>query len=278
MEGRLLSSAILSPAPFASPLALLPAPLLLAGALLLPLLSYVTVLIFIAAFTLFERKTMGLFQRREGPDRVGLEGFGQPFADGLKLVLKETLLPRQIPAPSVFYLAPLLSLTLSLALWLLLPLGAAGALVSSPISLLLLLALSSLGSYGVIYSGWSSNNKYALLGSLRAVAQFISYEIILSLLFLPFVAAVGSLNLWAVVSFQGAWGSFAYLAPLALIFAIAMLAETNRTPFDLPEAEAELVSGFNVEYSSLLFAFFFLAEYGSMGLMAALFVALFGGG
>jgi NADH:ubiquinone oxidoreductase subunit H len=246
--------------------------------LLFLLLLVVGVLIFTAAFTLVERKLMGLHQRREGPDRVGFEGLGQPFADGLKLLRKETLLPKDSPERRVFFLAPLLSLWVSLLLWTLVPLSPAGPFVSEELGLLLVLGLSSLGSYGVIYAGWASNNKYALLGAFRAVAQFISYEIVFSLLFLPLIGITGSANLQSIVDYQAQEGWFSYLVPLWGLSFLVILAETNRTPFDLPEAEAELVAGFNVEYSSLLFAFFFLAEYSAMGFFGALLVTLFFGG
>lgn len=235
-------------------------------------------LVFTAAFTLLERKLMGLHQRREGPDRVGFEGVGQPFADGLKLLRKETLRPKDTPEGRVFLLAPLLSLWVSLLLWTFLPFSEAGALFNEEVGLLLVLGLSSLGSYGVIYAGWASNNKYALLGAFRAVAQFISYEILFSLLFLPLIALTASTNLVALVAYQALEGWFVYLLPLWLLSFVVVLAETNRTPFDLPEAEAELVAGFNVEYSSLLFAFFFLAEYSGMGFFGGLLASLFFGG
>jgi NADH:ubiquinone oxidoreductase subunit H len=247
-------------------------------ALLFGLGLVVGLLIFTAAFTLVERKLMGLHQRREGPDRVGFEGVGQPFADGLKLLRKETLRPKDTPEGRVFLVAPLLSLWVSLLLWTFLPLSAAGALFNGEVGLLLVLGLSSLGSYGVIYAGWASNNKYALLGAFRAVAQFISYEILFSLLFLPLIAATASVSLGGVASYQAVEGWFAYLVPLWLLSFLVVLAETNRTPFDLPEAEAELVAGFNVEYSSLLFAFFFLAEYSGMGFFGGLLATLFFGG
>jgi len=248
------------------------------GLLLLLLLFILGLLVFIAAFTLVERKLMGLQQRREGPDRVGFEGLGQPFADGLKLLRKEITLPKDSPEKRIFRLAPLLSLWVALLLWSFIPFSSAGALFGGEMSLLLLLGLASLGSYGVIYAGWASNNKYALLGAFRAVAQFVSYEILFSVLFLPLLAASGSSNLLTLVLQQQQLGWFSYLAPLWLLAFLVILAETNRTPFDLPEAEAELVAGFNVEYSSLLFAFFFLAEYSSMGFFAALLVTLFFGG
>jgi NADH-quinone oxidoreductase subunit H len=246
--------------------------------LIASLFLFVGCLVFTAAFTLYERKLMGLFQRREGPDKVGIEGIGQPFADGLKLLAKETLIPRQTPAPAIFYIAPIISLSISLLVWSIIPLSSAGAIVNSDISILLALGVSSVGSYGVIYAGWASNNKYALLGSLRAVSQFISYEVVLSLLFLPSISIVQSMNFNHIVDFQNNYGWFIYQMPIIIIFSVVMLAETNRTPFDLPEAEAELVSGFNVEYSSLLFSLFFLAEYCSMGFMSALFVIFFMGG
>lgn len=249
----------------------------LAGAAVL-LGTLVGVLVFTAAFTLVERKTMALLQRREGPDRVGFEGLGQPFADGLKVVRKETAVPKDSPAHRLFFLAPVLSLWISLSLWALMPWGPAGALCNSEVGLLVVLGLGSLGSYGVIYAGWASNNKYALMGALRAVAQFISYEIVFAVALLPLVGAAGSTSLVTLVLHQELHGWFAYLVPLWALTFVLLLAEANRTPFDLPEAEAELVSGFNVEYSALLFAFFFLAEYGSMGFFSALFASLFFGG
>jgi NADH:ubiquinone oxidoreductase subunit H len=255
------------------------AALLTFGAIgMLLVLVAVGILIFVAAFTLIERKLMALLQRREGPDRVGFEGLGQPFADGLKLLRKETLRPKDGPEGRLFLLAPMLSLWVSLTLWAFVPFSAVGALSGGEVGLPLLLGLGSLGSYGVIYAGWSSNSKYALLGAFRAVAQFVSYEVLFSLLFLPPVAAAASLNPVALVWFQAEEGWFAHLLPLWLLALPVVLAEANRTPFDLPEAEAELVAGFNVEYSSLLFAFFFLAEYSGMGFFAALLATLFFGG
>lgn len=209
---------------------------------------------------------------------MGFEGLGQPFADGLKLLRKETLRPKDSPDRRLFLLAPLLSLWVSLSLWALLPASPAGPLCGSEVGLPLLLGLAGLGSYGVIYSGWASNSKYALLGSFRAVAQFVSYELIFSTLFLPLLGAAGSAQLQALVLYQAAEGWFAYLLPLWGLALLTLLAEANRTPFDLPEAEAELVAGFNVEYSSILFALFFLAEYGGMGFFSALLATLFFGG
>jgi NADH:ubiquinone oxidoreductase subunit H len=242
------------------------------------LIFFVGLLLFTAAFTLLERKLIGLFQRREGPDKIGIEGIGQPFADGLKLVLKDTIVPRKIGAPHSFFTAPIISLTFSLLVWCVLPISSIGAFVSSEVSILIFFAIGSIGSYGTIYAGWASNNKYALLGSMRAIAQFISYEVILSILFIPTLAVISTLDMLSVALFQEKYGWFCYNFFIITIFLVVILAETNRTPFDLPEAEAELVSGFNVEYSSILFAFFFLAEYTSMGAISAIFVIFFLGG
>lgn len=242
-------------------------------------ISCVFVLIFIAFFTLAERKFMGLLQRREGPDKVGFEGILQPIADGAKLAKKEVIKPKDNMNPFLFSIAPMISFTVSISLWSLIPLNAYGAFSNPEISILLILGISSFGSYGVIYSGWASNNKYALMGSLRSVAQLISYEIIFSILFMPIIAVSRSFNLSKIVEYQEINGWFGwYLLPISFIFFVVALAETNRTPFDLPEAEAELVSGYNVEYSSLIFALFFLAEYSSMGIISALFVTCFWGG
>lgn len=243
------------------------------------IISCVFILIFIAFFTLAERKFMGLLQRREGPDKVGFEGILQPIADGVKLAKKEVIKPKDNMNPFLFSIAPMISFTVSISLWSLIPLNSYGAFSNPEISILLILGISSFGSYGVIYSGWASNNKYALMGSLRSVAQLISYEIIFSILFMPIIAISRSFNLSKIVEYQEINGWFGwYLLPISFIFFVVALAETNRTPFDLPEAEAELVSGYNVEYSSLIFALFFLAEYSSMGIISALFVTCFWGG
>lgn len=243
------------------------------------IILFFSILFFTASFTLVERKLMALYQRREGPDKTGFEGIGQPIADGIKLIKKETIWPKSNSSQFTFFTAPIISLTVSLSLWSLIPFSSHSSFVNSEISLLFFLAFSSLSSYGIIYAGWSSNNKYALMGSFRAVAQFISYEIIFSIIFMPIALITESVNFISIVKYQinNGWFVF-YLIPFAIIFVIVALAETNRTPFDLPEAEAELVSGFNVEYSSLLFASFFLAEYSSMGLISSIFVICFLGG
>ncbi len=240
---------------------------------------FVFILVFVAFFTLIERKFMALLQRREGPDKVGVEGIFQPIADGVKLLKKEFIKPKDNMSSFIFNIAPMISFSISLLLWGLVPINSGGAFSNSSISILLFLGFSSLGSYGVIYSGWVSNNKYALMGALRSIAQIISYEIIFSIVFMPAIAITSSFNFFEIIKFQEINGWFIwYFFPIAFIFFTVSLAETNRTPFDLPEAEAELVSGYNVEYSSLVFALFFLAEYSSMGVISALFVVFFFGG
>lgn len=243
------------------------------------ILVFFSILLYSASFTLVERKLMSLFQRREGPDKVGFEGIGQPLADGLKLIKKETLSPKDTPSSFIFFIAPAISLTVSLTLWSTIPFNSKNAFVYSDFIMIFFLAISSIGAYGVIFSGWASNNKYALMGSFRSVAQFISYEIIFSIIFMPISLFSESLNFYDIIFYQIKYGWFIfYLIPFFIVFSVVALAETNRTPFDLPEAEAELVSGFNVEYSSLLFASFFLAEYSSMGLISCIFVICFLGG
>lgn len=243
------------------------------------IIFYLLILIFVAFFTLFERKFMALLQRREGPDKVGFEGILQPISDGVKLIKKEFIKPKDNMNSFIFNLSPMISFSASLVLWGLIPLNSFGALSNTELSFLIFLGISSFGAYGVIYSGWVSNNKYALMGALRSIAQIISYEIVFSLLFLPIISLTGSFNFNTIIEFQNQNGWFIwYFYPLAFIFFVVSLAETNRTPFDLPEAEAELVSGYNVEYSSLIFALFFLAEYSSMGAISALFVIFYLGG
>ncbi len=243
------------------------------------IIFFIIILVFVAFFTLFERKFMALLQRREGPDKVGFEGIFQPIADGVKLIKKEFIKPKDNMNSFIFNLAPMISFTISLLLWGIIPLNSYGAFSNIELSILIFLGFSSLGAYGVIYSGWVSNNKYALMGALRSIAQIISYEIIFSLLFIPIVALTGSFNFIEIIKYQEEKGWFFwYFYPLAFVFFVVSLAETNRTPFDLPEAEAELVSGYNVEYSSLIFALFFLAEYSSMGAISSLFVIIYFGG
>lgn len=237
----------------------------------------VPILISVAFFTVAERKLMGDIQRREGPNVVGFMGLMQALADGLKLFVKETTLPSNSDA-LVFIVAPVLSFTLSLIGWAVIPFAKHAVLSDPNLGILYLLILSSLNVYGIVLAGWSSNSKYAYLGALRSAAQMISYEITLGFIFLSVAVCVGSLNISEIVESQIHGWLIAPLLPLFIIFLVAMLAETNRHPFDLPEAEAELVSGYNVEYSAMTFALFFLAEYSNMLLMSSLLAIIFMGG
>lgn len=220
---------------------------------------------------------MGSIQRRHGPTEVGFWGLLQALADGLKLILKEVILPTRANY-FLFILAPILSFSISFTGWSLIPFNFSDVIADVNFGLLFLFALSSLNVYSLILSGWSSNSKYALLGSLRAISQMISYEVVFALSIMPIVVFCGSLNLTDIVNFQQAFFFLLPLFPLSVIFFVCIVAETNRTPFDLPEAEAEIVAGYNVEYSSITFALFFLGEYCSIMLMSALWVILFFGG
>lgn len=237
----------------------------------------IPLLISVAYFTIAERKIMGAIQRRKGPNVVGFIGLLQPFADGLKLFAKETVLPTNANT-FIFLLAPSLSFTLSLIAWVVIPFGEGLVICDLNLGLIYLLAISSLNVYGILFAGWSSNSKYAYLGALRSASQMISYEISIGFIILNVALCAGSFNLSAIVlAQQEIWFIFPLL-PMFIIFNISMLAETNRHPFDLPEAEAELVSGYNVEYSGMTFALFFLSEYGNMLLMSAISSILFLGG
>jgi NADH-quinone oxidoreductase subunit H len=241
-------------------------------------LSVLLALPMIAFFTLAERKLIASVQRRRGPNVVGFWGLLQAIADGLKLAVKEIVVPSKANR-DLFIIAPTILLALSFLHWAVIPLGYYDTVIDSPYSVLFILAISSLGVYGIILGGWSSNSKYAFLGSLRSAAQMISYEISLSLIILPVILVVNSFNLNEIVFFQqqAGWLGIALL-PLFVAFFISMLAETNRTPFDLPEAEAEIVAGYNVEYSSITFALFFLGEYGNMLVLAFIITIFYLGG
>ena len=236
-----------------------------------------TVLIGVAYFTLAERKILSSIQRRKGPNVVGFVGILQPLADGLKLFVKETIIPSSADK-TLFLIAPLITFILSLLIWGVLPVGDSMVLSDVPLGILYVFAVSSLEVYGIILAGWASNSRYALLGSLRTVAQMISYEIAIGFIIISVVLLSGSLNLTYIVKSQTYIWFMIPLFPMFLMFVISMLAETNRHPFDLPEAESELVSGYNVEYSGMSFALFFLGEYASMFFMSSFVVILFLGG
>lgn len=246
--------------------------------ILLKILSIVVpLLISVAYLTLAERKLMASMQRRKGPNVVGFIGLLQPLCDGLKLLLKEPVLPSSANT-LIFLMAPVLTFLLSLISWAAIPYGPGVVLSDLNLGLLYLFAVSSLGVYGIITAGWSSNSKYAFLGCLRSAAQMVSYEVSLGLIIICVILCVGSLNLSEIVEAQKSIWFVVPLFPCCLMFFISCLAETNRAPFDLPEAEAELVAGYNVEYSSMGFALFFLGEYANMILMSSLCVILFLGG
>lgn len=240
-------------------------------AIVLPLL------IAVAYFTLAERKIMGAIQRRRGPNVVGVFGLLQPLADGAKLLLKETIIPSNANT-ILFILAPIISFLLSLLGWAVIPYGEGMVFADINVGILYLFAVSSLGVYGVIISGWASNSKYAFLGALRSAAQMVSYEVSLGVIIITVLICVGSLNLSDIVLAQERVWFALPLFPMFIMFYISALAETNRHPFDLPEAEAELVSGYNVEYSAMGFALFFLGEYANMLMMSGMTVILFLGG
>lgn len=237
----------------------------------------IPLLIAVAYFTIAERKIMGAIQRRRGPNVVGYIGLLQPLADGLKLFVKETTLPSSADT-NIFLLAPALAFILSLLGWAVIPFSEGIVIADLNLGVLYLLAISSLNIYGILLAGWSSNSKYAYLGALRSAAQMISYEISIGFTVLCIVICVGSFNLSTIVLTQEKVWFIIPLLPIFIIFYISMLAETNRHPFDLPEAEAELVSGYNVEYSAMSFALFFLGEYANMLLMSSLSSILFLGG
>ena len=253
--------------------------------LLIPLLLSVAYLVY------FERKVIGAIQLRKGPNVVGPFGLLQPFADALKLIIKEPIIP--LKANSIlFVLAPMLTFVLALIAWAVIPFGAEvstknGEIMVIPkvisninVGVLYVLAISSLGVYGIIIAGWSSNSNYAFLGAIRSAAQMISYEISIGLIVATVVVTTGTLNLgeMVIVKHNMPFWVDLLLAPIGVIFFISLLAETNRHPFDLPEAEAELVSGYNVEYSSMPFALFFLGEYANMILASAMMTIFFLGG
>lgn len=246
--------------------------------LILKILSIIVpLLIAVAYFTVAERKIMGIIQRRKGPNVIGYLGLLQALADGLKLFVKETTLPSNSNI-IIFLLAPVLCFVLSLMGWVAIPFSDQIVISDINLGIIYLFAVSSLNVYSILLAGWSSNSKYAYLGALRSTAQMISYELSLGFIILNVIICAGSLNLSSIIYMQQKIWFIIPLLPMFIIFYIVMLAETNRHPFDLPEAEAELVSGYNVEYSAMTFALFFLGEYANMLLMSSLSAILFLGG
>ena len=234
-------------------------------------------LLAVAYVTIAERKTMGSMQRRLGPNSVGYYGLLQAFADALKLLLKEYVAPTQSNMV-LFFLGPIITLIFSLLGYAVIPYGPGLSITDFNLGILYILAVSSLATYGILLAGWSANSKYAFLGSLRSTAQLISYELVLSSSILIIVMLTGGLNLTLNVEAQRAIWFLFPLFPIFIIFFIGSVAETNRAPFDLAEAESELVSGFMTEHAAVVFVFFFLAEYGSIVLMCILTSIFFMGG
>ena len=237
----------------------------------------VPLLIAVAYLTLAERRVIGFMQLRKGPNVVGPFGMFQPFADALKLMAKETIIPAGADKV-VFIIAPMLTFVLALVAWAVIPFDAGLVLADINVGILYLFAISSLGVYGVIMAGWASNSKYAFLGALRSAAQMVSYEVSMGLVIINVLICVGSLNLSDIIEAQRDMWFALPLLPMFIVFFISTLAETNRAPFDLPEGESELVAGYFVEYSSMSFALFFLGEYANMILMSAMTTVLFLGG
>jgi NADH-quinone oxidoreductase subunit H len=241
------------------------------------LIIIIPLLLSVAYFTLAERKILGAIQRRRGPNVVGVYGLLQPLSDGFKLLVKETVLPSNANK-FIFIFSPILTFIISLLGWAIIPFDKYSFLATMNIGFLYLFAVSSLGVYGIVLSGWSSNSKYAFLGALRSTAQMVSYEISIGFIVITLILCTGSFDLQNIIESQkNVWYVVPFF-PLFLMFFISALAETNRHPFDLPEAEAELVSGYNVEYSAMGFALFSLGEYSNMLMMSSINTILFFGG
>lgn len=242
------------------------------------LIIAIPVLISVAYLTLTERKVIGYTQTRKGPNVVGFYGLLQPLADGIKLFSKEMVIPNHVSIV-IYFFAPILALTLALGIWGVMPLSNQFVISDLNLGILFVFAISSIGVYAILMSGWSSNSKYAFIGSLRAAAQMISYEVSIGLIIISVILCTGSFNLIVISNsqIQAIWYLFPLL-PAAIMFFVSCLAETNRAPFDLTEGESELVSGYNVEYSSMTFALFFLAEYSHIIFMSFLFAIIFLGG
>lgn len=241
------------------------------------LLLVIFILITVALFTLFERKIMAFIQKRKGPNAVGIFGMLQPFADGLKLLIKETIIPSR-SNKILFIIAPIISLFLSLITWAVIPFDEFSVYANLNYGVLYIFAVSSLNVYSIIFAGWSGNSKYSFLGTLRSAAQMISYEVSIGLIIICILLVSNSLNFLKLIEAQTYIWYVIPLFPLFLLFYISALAETNRPPFDLPEAEAELVAGYFVEYSAMTFAQFFLGENINIIMICTLIVIFFFGG
>ena len=248
------------------------------------LLIIIPLLLCVAYLTYAERKVMAAVQIRRGPNVVGPWGLLQPLADGVKLVFKETIIPTTANRV-VFMVAPMITFVLALVAWAVIPFEPGVVLANINVGVLYLFAISSLGVYGVIMAGWASNSKYPFLGALRSAAQMVSYEVSIGFVIITVLLAAHSLNLTQIVESQRGdsgyfwnWYAFGMLAPMAVIFFVSALAETNRVPFDLPEGESELVAGFFAEYSSMAFGLFFLGEYANIILMSTTTTIFFFGG
>jgi NADH-quinone oxidoreductase subunit H len=244
------------------------------------LILTIAVILCVAFSTYFERKVIGSMQARVGPNRVGPRGLLQPFADVIKLLIKEVIVPSQ-SSKFIFIIAPLLSLTPALAAWAVIPMNDWFVIADINAGLLYVLALTSVGVYGVILAGWATNSKYALLGAMRSAAQIVAYEIAMGFALVGVLMAGGSLNIGDIVNAQSGGVSNWFILPLFPLFVvywIAGVAETNRAPFDVAEGESEIVAGFHVEYSGVAFALFFLAEYANMILISTLTAVFFLGG
>jgi NADH-quinone oxidoreductase subunit H len=252
---------------------------LIAGIVLKILVVVLPLLLSVAYLTLMERKVIAAMQLRVGPNVVGPFGLLQPIADAVKLMFKEPILPNK-SNKLLFISAPIITFTLALIGWAVIPVSPDFVIADLNVGILYLLAISSLGVYGIIIAGWASNSKYAFLGAIRSAAQMISYEVSIGLVIINVLLVTQSLNLREIVEVQRNMPFYLelLLLPMFVVFFISILAETNRHPFDLPEAEAELVAGYNVEYSSMSFALFFLGEYANMILMSSMAVILFMGG
>lgn len=231
----------------------------------------------VAYLTLVERKVLAWMQGRLGPNRTGPWGLLQPIADGIKLLHKECILPKEANR-FLMMLAPLVTFTLSLVAWAVMPVGEGLVIADIHMGVLYVMAISSLSVYGLVLAGWASRSKYAFLGAMRSAAQMISYEVAIGFILISVVLCAGSMNLSDIVYAQAKMWFMLPLFPLFIVFIIAALAETNRAPFDLPEAEAELVAGYNVEYSSFAYALFYLGEYANMIFVSSLGTVLFCGG